>query len=123
MALDRVQFATIWVNDVDAAIGFYTEAFGLEKRMDMPFGNDARFVVVGPVGGEGAGVVLMPATPSRPAGGFTGVVFESEQVQATTQDLSDRGAVVAMPAARQEWGAWMSMVSDPDGNTVVIHEP
>lgn len=122
MAIDGVQLATIWVNDLDAAIGFYTEALGLEKRVDMPFGDDGRFVVVGPVGGVGAGIVLQPAHESRDAGGFTGIVLSSNQVEATTQDLSDRGATITMPAAKQEWGAWMSMVADPDGNVLVIHE-
>jgi predicted enzyme related to lactoylglutathione lyase len=122
MAIDGVQLATVWVNDLDAAIGFYTEALGFEKRMDMPFGDDGRFVVVGPAGGEGAGIVLQPADESRGAGGFTGIVLSSNQVEATTQDVSDRGATVTMPAAKQEWGAWMSMISDPDGNAFVIHE-
>ncbi len=122
MAIDGVSLATIWVDDLDAAIGFYTEALGLEKRMDMPFGEDGRFVVVGPVGGEGAGIVLQPADETRDAGGFTGIILASAQVEATTQDLADRGAIVTMPAAEQEWGAWMSMIADPDGNVLVIHE-
>lgn len=122
MAIDRVDLATIWVSDLDAAIGFYTEALGLEKRMDMAFGQDGRFVVVGPLGGEGAGIVLQPSDENRAAGGFTGIVLGSHQVEATTQDLSDRGATVTMPAAEQEWGAWMSMIADPDGNVIVIHE-
>jgi len=122
MALDRVQLATVWVNDLDAAIAFYTGPLGLELRMDTPFGEGGRFVVVGPLGGEGAGIVLQPADESREAGGFTGIVLGSAQVEATTQDLSDRGVEVRMPAARQEWGAAMSMIADPDGNVLVIHE-
>ena len=48
---------TVVVADYDEAIAFYTRALDFELREDRPMG-DKRWVVVGPRGGRGAGLVL-----------------------------------------------------------------
>ncbi len=81
MALDSLQIVTVYVTDLDGAVTFYTEKLGLEKRADMPFGDGQRWLTVAPRGAE-TEIALQPAEPGRP-GGFTGIVFGSDDPEAT----------------------------------------
>ena len=45
---DKLATVVIPVDDVDGAIAFYTEKLGFEKRIDVPFGGQYRWVEVAP---------------------------------------------------------------------------
>src|SRR5581483_5738046 len=55
------------VSDQDAAIAFYTEKLGFEKRSDTPFGNGDRWVEVGPAG-HTTTLALMPPREGEEVG-------------------------------------------------------
>jgi predicted enzyme related to lactoylglutathione lyase len=53
--------AQFWVHDQDDALAFYTGVFGWEVRSDVTMEEwNFRWLVVGPVGQEDVGLVLMP---------------------------------------------------------------
>jgi hypothetical protein len=51
------------VDDQDRELQFYTEIVGLEKRVDAPFGNGARWIEVAPTGAEIP--IAISALPAR----------------------------------------------------------
>ena len=50
--VDKIATCIVPVADVDGAIQFYTQKLGLEKRIDVPFGGEYRWVEVAPDGAE-----------------------------------------------------------------------
>jgi catechol 2,3-dioxygenase-like lactoylglutathione lyase family enzyme len=65
--LEKVFYMSVLVSDQDKALDFYTNAVGLEKRVENPTPDGPRFLTVGAEGDEfqwfsGPG---RPARPSR----------------------------------------------------------
>jgi catechol 2,3-dioxygenase-like lactoylglutathione lyase family enzyme len=111
------------VSDQDAAIAFYTEKLGFEKRADIPFGNGDRWVEVGPVG-QATTLALMPPREGESVGIATRVAFNSSDVEADHADLKDRG--VDVDAEVMKMGGLvppMFWFRDPDNNSFLIVQP
>jgi catechol 2,3-dioxygenase-like lactoylglutathione lyase family enzyme len=124
--------AQLWVRDQDEALAFYTEKLGWEVRADVKVEAWAfRWLAVGPVGQEGMGVVLMPV-PGPPilaeadhdrladlvAKGAGGTLFlETDDCQASYDELSARGVVFNDPPTKQAYGVDTSF-RDPSGNNI-----
>jgi catechol 2,3-dioxygenase-like lactoylglutathione lyase family enzyme len=54
----------------DRALQFYTEALGLEKRADLPFGDGNGWIEVAPPGAE-TPIAICPPGPTTTPGGRT----------------------------------------------------
>ncbi|HEY3993847.1 MAG TPA: VOC family protein [Ktedonobacteraceae bacterium] len=121
MALEIIKLTTVYVHDQDAALDFYVDKLGMEKRIDNVFGPGIRFLVVAPKGSE-AGIVLQAGKQNnRPVGGFTGLVFSSSDVESTYQELQSRGVPFTEKPTAQTWGAMQAQFTDLDGNGFVLH--
>lgn len=121
MALETIKLTTVYVRDQDAALDFYVDKLGMEKRIDDVFGPGIRFLVVAPKGSE-AGIVLQASKQNnRPVGGFTGLVFGSSDVESTYQELQSRGVPFTEKPTVQAWGAMQAQFTDLDGNGFVLH--
>jgi catechol 2,3-dioxygenase-like lactoylglutathione lyase family enzyme len=81
------------VSDQDAAIAFYTEKLGFEKRSDTPFGRGDRWVEVGPAG-HTTTLALMPPQEGEQVGIATRVAFSTSDVDSDYNDLKARGVDV-----------------------------
>jgi predicted enzyme related to lactoylglutathione lyase len=120
MAIETIEMTTITVSDQDAALAFYMNQAGFEKRIDNALGP-VRFVVVAPKGSR-TGVVLQAAQVNqKSAGGPTGIVLGSSDVEGTYQELSSRGVTFTQKPTRQPWGAVEAVFSDPDGNSFSLN--
>ena len=124
--------AQFWVHDQDEALAFYTRTLGWEVRADVTMEEwHFRWLVVGPVGQDGLGLVLMPV-PGEPmldatssaqlselvAKGAGGTLFlETDDCQAAYEELSARGVVFNDPPTRQPYGIDTSF-RDPSGNNI-----
>ncbi len=90
MSITHVSTVTIHVSDQDKALEFYVNKLGFEVREDAPFGEntDLRWIEVAPPGAH-TGMVLAKGyggwTPES-VGGFAGIVFESNNIQATYEE-------------------------------------
>lgn len=128
----RIANAQFWVHDQDEALAFYTRTLGWEVRSDVTMdGWGFRWLVVGPVGQPEVGLVLMPvpgppmldAEGSSSLGqlvekGAGGTLFlETEDCQATCDELSARGVVFNDPPTSQPYGIDTSF-RDPSGNNI-----
>lgn len=124
--------AQFWVHDQDEALDFYTRTLGWEVRSDATLAElGFRWLVVGPVGQDGVGLVLMsiPRVPMLDADssaqlaelvakGAGGTLFlETDDCQAAHDELSARGVVFNDPPTRQPYGIDTSF-RDPSGNNV-----
>ncbi|HEX5307756.1 MAG TPA: VOC family protein [Solirubrobacteraceae bacterium] len=81
------------VSDQDAAIAFYSEKLGFEKRSDTPFGRGDRWVEVGPAG-HTTTIALMPPQEGEAVGISTRVAFSTSDIDADHADLRSRGVDV-----------------------------
>jgi catechol 2,3-dioxygenase-like lactoylglutathione lyase family enzyme len=138
MAQVKMANAQLWVHDQDEALEFWTKKVGFEVRQDltMPELGDFRWLSVGPPGQEDISVVLM-AIPGPPviddatkkqledlvAKGWGGTVFlTADDVQATYEELKDRGVEFTEAPAEQPYGI-DSEFMDPSGNKFRLGKP
>jgi predicted enzyme related to lactoylglutathione lyase len=130
----RIANAQFWVHDQDEALAFYTRTLGWEVRADVTIDEwKFRWLVVGPVAQHDVGLVLMPI-PITPmldaesshqlaelvAKGAGGTLFlETDDCQASYDELSGRGVVFNDPPTRQPYGIDTSF-RDPSGNNIRV---
>jgi len=128
----KIANTQFWVHDQDEALAFYTKTLGWEVRADVTIEAwNFRWLVVGPVGQEGIGLVLMPV-PGPPmldeegsaalaglvAQGAGGTLFlETDDCQASYDELSARGVTFNDLPMKQANGIDTSF-RDPSGNNI-----
>ncbi len=56
----RISVASVFVDDQDKALTFYTEVLGFVKKVEIPMGEARWLTVVSPVDPEGTQLVLEP---------------------------------------------------------------
>ncbi len=118
MSVTRVQLFSIPVTDQDRARDFYVNALGMELVREMPMGPGQRWVQVRPKGAE-TSITLVTWFDSMPAGSVTGVVLETDDLDAEIARLRGLGVDMDSPVRNQAWGS-SAVVRDPDGNRLVI---
>lgn len=120
-AISHIGVITVHVKDQDEALRFYTERLGFEKRMDVPMGEEMRWVTVAPAGSS-TELTLISTFPEggAPLGTNTGVVLETEDIDAAYLELSGRGVRFTKQPSREPWGGWAEFV-DHDGNGYGLH--
>jgi lactoylglutathione lyase len=119
-----ISVVTVFVNDMDRAIKFYTEKLGWNKTMDVPMGPDMRWVTVAPPG-ERTSLTLTKGSPDwspEKVGGFSGVIMEVNDVFQTHEDLTELGVEFADPPRHEPWGGWATF-KDSEGNVHGLHSP
>jgi catechol 2,3-dioxygenase-like lactoylglutathione lyase family enzyme len=115
------------VDDVDAAIAFYTEhlAFRLEMHPAPPFTEvsrgDMHLDLTQPGGGPGGGAVL--ASGERPSpGGWNRIHLTVEYLDGTVARLRAAGCLFRSDVI-QGVGGKQILLQDPSGNLVELFEP
>ncbi len=130
--MTKIANAQFWVHDQDESLAFYTQVLGWEVRADVTMEAwNFRWLCVGPAGQDDVGLVLMPV-PGAPmldpddsarlaelvAKGAGGTLFlETDDCQASYDDLSGRGVEFNDPPTRQAYGIDTSF-RDPSGNNI-----
>ena len=133
--ISQIQLVMIPSTDQDRSVAFY-EALGFEKRSDIPWGDGYRWVEVYPPDSS-TGIALVPPGPRDPTGVQTGIILNTNDIDATHAHLRSRGVDVDAEVARVGAPAEvrigpvelagpvppMFWFRDPDGNTLLIVEP
>ncbi|MER5733870.1 VOC family protein [Streptomyces sp. NPDC002138] len=126
----------IAVDDHDKALAFYRDTLGLEVRNDVGF-EGMRWVTVGSPEQPDVEVVLEPplANPNAsPAdkramaellakGMLRGVIFTTDDVDATFERIRAAGAEVLQEPADQPYGVRDCAFRDPAGNMLRFNQP
>jgi catechol 2,3-dioxygenase-like lactoylglutathione lyase family enzyme len=123
--VSKVANVIIPVADQDAMIDFYTDVLGLEKRADVPFGDEieGRWVEVGPSGAD-TPIALCPPGPNNEAGGKdTGITLQTDDIDGYHARLADRGVDVDAEVSRMgEPVPPIFWLRDPERNQLMIVE-
>ena len=123
----RISHASVFVDDQDKALRFYTEVLGFEKKNDIPMG-DARWLTVVSAD-EPNGVELLlepdshpavrPYTEALVADGIPATMFAVDDVHAEYRRLRDRGVRFTQEPA-QMGPVTTAVLDDTCGNLISI---
>jgi predicted enzyme related to lactoylglutathione lyase len=107
--------------DQDRALQFYTGSLGLEKRVDIPFGDGNRWIEVAPPGAD-TPIAICPPGPEASAGGKdTGITLQTDDIEAYHAQLKDRGVDVDAEVSRfGDDVPPLFWFRDPEGNTLMV---
>ena len=115
------------VNDVDAAISFYTRhlAFRVTAQSGPYFAileRDGLQMVLSPPKGPGGGSQPMPDGRKPEPGGWNRIIVQSKNLEGDVEALKKAGVkfrneIVGGPGGRQ------ILLEDPSGNPVELFEP
>jgi len=133
--ISQIQLVMIPSTDQDRSVAFY-ERLGFERRNDIPWGDGYRWVEVYPPGTP-TGLALVPPGPGDPVGVATGVILNTDDIDATHDAFQSLGvdvdAEIARPGAPAvvRLGAVemagpeppMFWFRDPDDNSLLMVEP
>jgi predicted enzyme related to lactoylglutathione lyase len=122
-SVSKVANVIIPVADQDRALAFYTESLGLEKRIDVPFGDGNRWIEVAPAGAD-TPIAICPPGPNASTGGRdTGISLQTDDIDAYHAQLKDRGVDVDAEVSRYgDPVPPLFWLRDPEGNTLMIVE-
>jgi catechol 2,3-dioxygenase-like lactoylglutathione lyase family enzyme len=111
---------TIYVSDMDAAVGFYTGVLGL--RLEFRAGDHWASVDAG----AGLRIGLHPAGEQAPRPGIAGSItiglLVDEPIEDVVAQLTERGVPFVGPV-RAERMLKLAFFHDPDGNELYLAEP
>ncbi|MDX6514703.1 MAG: hypothetical protein QOH73_369 [Gaiellaceae bacterium] len=114
----------VYVSSVDAAIDFFVEQLGFEKRTDEQYGESMRWVEVAPPGAQTVLTLSAPGGPDDLQPGDTPLItFNVDDLEAASEELRGRGVDVdperfpAPPPVPP-----MIFFRDPDGNRFLLVE-
>jgi catechol 2,3-dioxygenase-like lactoylglutathione lyase family enzyme len=120
--IDTISLVVVPVIDQDRSIDFYVEHLGFEKRSDIPFGGQYRWVEVYPPTGT-TGIALAPPPQGEVTPAQTGITLTTDDIDATHAHLQSRGVDVDAEVARMgDPVPPMFWFRDPDGHTLMIVE-
>jgi predicted enzyme related to lactoylglutathione lyase len=119
--IGTINLVMIPSTDQDRAIEFY-EALGFEKRTDVSFGDQYRWVEVYPPVGT-TGIALCPPRPQDPTAVQTGISLTTDDIDATHAEMKSRGVDVDAEVSRMgDPVPPMFWFRDTDGNTLLVVE-
>jgi predicted enzyme related to lactoylglutathione lyase len=123
----KIKLASIYVDDQEKALRFYTEVLGFAERTDVTQGPYRWLTVASPE--EPDGTELQLALNDNPAAkayqramfeqGQPAAMFYTDDVQADYERIEARGADFTMPPT-QVTGSTIAMLNDTCGNLIQL---
>jgi catechol 2,3-dioxygenase-like lactoylglutathione lyase family enzyme len=115
------------VDDVDAAIAFYTDRLGFHEDMHpaptfaMLSHGDLRLVLSAPSGAGGGGQAMPDGTEPEP-GGWNRFMLELTDLEATVETLREAGVRFRNDIVTGVGGKQI-LLEDPSGNPIELFQP
>ncbi|MEP6730951.1 MAG: VOC family protein [bacterium] len=123
----KIKLTTVYVDDQEKALRFYTEVLGFTKKNDVSQGPFRWLTVVSPE--EPDGTALQLALNDNPAAkayqqaifqaGQPAVMFYSDDIKGEYERAKARGAEFSMPPS-EVTGSTIAMLKDTCGNLVQL---
>jgi catechol 2,3-dioxygenase-like lactoylglutathione lyase family enzyme len=126
----KIRLVSIFVEDQDKALRFYTDVLGFVKKVDLPAGGARWITVVSPEAPDELELVLEPnAHPAARAyqealfkDGIPVTAFESDDIRSECRRLKERGVVFTLePMAAGP--VTIAVFSDTCGNLIQVYQP
>ena len=123
----RIKVTTVYVDDQEKALRFYTEVLGFVKKADFSNGPYRWLTVASPEDPDGTELQLAlndnPAAKAYQeamfAQGQPAVMFFTDDVKGDYERIKSRGAEFTMPPTKVT-GSTIAMLNDTCGNLVQI---
>ena len=131
--ITNVSLISVWVQDIDESLAFYTDVLGFEPADDVRLGDDFRWCTV--VHPEQPELHLHLTTPGPPLsddlvraigraqaeGGLPGVGLDVSDCEKTCRDLKAKGVEFLQEPEERPYGV-EALVRDNSGNWLVLVE-
>ena len=123
----RITITSVFVNDQESALKFYTNVLGFQVKQNVPMGEHAWITVVSPTNPEGPELLLEPAghpavKPYRDAlteDGIPLAQFGVDEVKVEYERLTAHGVIFTQPPTK--YGDHLIAVFDDTcGNLIMI---
>ncbi|NGO52648.1 VOC family protein [Allomesorhizobium camelthorni] len=125
----KIKLTSVYVDDQDKALHFYTDVLGFTKKADFSNGPYRWLTVASPDDPDGTELQL--ALNDNPAAkayqqamfqqGQPAIMVHSEDVEAEYERIKSRGAEFAMPPTEVMPGVTIAQLNDICGNLVQIN--
>ena len=125
----KIKLSSVFVDDQDKALAFYTDVLGFVKKHDAPAGGFRWITVVSREGADDMELVLEPN--QHPAAktyqeaifkdGIPATAFLSDDIQGEYERLVARGVVFRSEPTKTEWGTF-ALFEDTCGNLIGLHQ-
>ena len=125
--MPRIYITSVFVDDQDKALRFYTEVLGFEKKAEIPLGEDRWLTVVSPEDPDGTELQL--AADDNPAGkayqqalfqqGQPAINFYSNDVKGECERIKAHGGELTMPPT-DVTGSTIAQLNDTCGNLLQL---
>jgi catechol 2,3-dioxygenase-like lactoylglutathione lyase family enzyme len=123
----RITVTSVWVDDQDKALRFYTDVLGFVKKNDIPLGEHRWLTVVSPEGPEGTELLLEPdghpaAQPCKEAlvaDGIPWTSFAVDDVDEEYERLTSLGVTFTQPPTAMG-PVTTAVLDDTCGNLIQI---
>jgi catechol 2,3-dioxygenase-like lactoylglutathione lyase family enzyme len=126
----KIYVTSVYVDDQNKALDFYTSKLGFIKKTDIPVDDDNRWLtVVGPDAADGVELLLEPSghPATKPfkealvADGIPLTSFQVNDIEAEHRRLTDLGVTFTMPPT-DAGPVKMAVLDDTCGNLIQIVE-
>jgi predicted enzyme related to lactoylglutathione lyase len=117
----RIGYVNVGVRDLERSIAFYRDVLSFKLLYSEPKFHYAAF----DVGGLRFAIAASETdgfTGRPPGDRHTGIGLVVADVDAAHAELAAKGAEFTMPPAKQPWGGYMGIFSDPDGNLFYLDQ-
>jgi predicted enzyme related to lactoylglutathione lyase len=125
----KIKLSSVFVDDQDKALKFYTEVLGFVKKRDMPLGEFKWLTVVSPEEPDGTELLLEPN--GNPAAktfqeaifkqGIASTSFFVEDIQKEYERMKKLGVVFSMEPTKMG-PTTFAVFDDTCGNLIVINQ-
>lgn len=126
----KIKLISIFVDDQDKALRFYTDVLGFRKKHDIPMGGPRWITVVSPEGPDDLELVLEPnGHPAASAyqsaimkDGIPATAFESSDIHGEVRRLKEKG-VTFTTEPTVAGTVTLAIFSDTCGNLLQMYQP
>jgi catechol 2,3-dioxygenase-like lactoylglutathione lyase family enzyme len=125
----KITVTSVFVNDQDKALQFYTEVLGFVKKRDIPLGDARWLSVASPAGPEGIELLLEPN--SNPIAktyqrgtfeaGLPATTFAVDDLVKEYERLRELNVMFTV-APTEAFGSTMAIFDDRCGNFIQLHQ-
>ncbi len=125
----KIKLSSVFVDDQDKALRFYTEVLGFVKKADIPVGEFKWLTVVSPEGPDDLELLLEPN--NNPAAktyqeaifekGIPATSFFVEDVQQEYERMKQLGVAFRTEPTTMEWGT-LAVFDDTCGNLIQLYQ-
>jgi predicted enzyme related to lactoylglutathione lyase len=120
--ISQISLVCVSTPDQDRAIEFY-ESIGFEKRTDIPFGGNYRWIEVYPPEGTTGIALAPPPQGTETAPQQTGITLTTDDIDTTHAEMRSRGVDVDAEVSRMgDPVPPMFWFRDPTGHTLMVVE-